>query len=104
MAHRDTLLNPVLIVEVLSESESYDRGKKFAHYRTVASLREYVLVSQVEYRIERFTRTEDNDWIYTDVTGIEASVDLSSIGCRLSMSGAYEKVDFEAARRRASAR
>src|SRR5215475_2147969 len=51
--HFDTLLNPQVIIEVLSNStEAYDRGKKFAHYRTVESLREYVLVSQTEYRIE----------------------------------------------------
>src|SRR5436190_16681809 len=59
-AHVDTLTNPQLIIEVLSDStESYDRGKKFAHYRTIDSLREYVLVSQTECRIERFLRQDD---------------------------------------------
>src|SRR5262245_54040660 len=51
----DTLLNPILIVEVLSSStENYDRGKKFQHYRTIASFREYLLISQDSYRIEHY--------------------------------------------------
>src|SRR2546425_9750990 len=65
--HFDTLLDPHLIIEVLSDStESYDRGKKFAHYRAIDSLREYILVSQTEYRIERFCRQDDGSWLYSE--------------------------------------
>jgi Uma2 family endonuclease len=66
-AHFDTLLNPQLIIEVLSDStESYDRGRKFAHYRNIDSLREYVLVSQNECRVERFSRQDDGNWLYNE--------------------------------------
>jgi len=100
-SHFDTLLNPTLIIEVLSEStESYDRGKKFAHYRNLPSLREYVLVSQWEYRIERFFRTEDGSWLYTESTAPDGSMELTSVGARLTLSSVYAKVDLERARRR----
>src|SRR5262249_3429521 len=73
--HFDTLLNPQVIIEVLSNStEAYDRGKKFAHYRTVRSLQEYVLVSQTECRIERFARRDDGVWDYTECTDPNGSV------------------------------
>jgi Uma2 family endonuclease len=66
-AHFDTLLNPQLIIEVLSDStESYDRGRKFAHYRNIDSLREYVLVYQNECRVERFSRQDDGNWLYNE--------------------------------------
>lgn len=99
--HLDTLINPHLIIEVLSHStESYDRGKKFAHYRTIQSLREYVLVAQTECRIERFIRQGDGNWLYTEFTDPDGSIELTSIACRLSLSRVYHKVDFERAKRR----
>jgi Uma2 family endonuclease len=94
--HFDTLLNPQLIIEVLSEStESYDRGKKFAHYRTIASLNDYVLVSQAECRIERFSRQDDGTWLYTECTDPDGSIELPSVACRLALSRVYHKIDFE---------
>jgi Uma2 family endonuclease len=97
--HFDTLTNPQLIIEVLSDStESYDRGKKFAHYRTVESLREYVLVSQTECRIERFTRQDDGNWLYTETTDPGGSIELASVACRLFLSRVYHKIDFERAK------
>jgi len=99
----DTLVNPQLIIEVLSDStESYDRGKKFAHYRTIGSLREYVLVSQTECRIERFSRQDDGNWLYTENTDSEGSMELTSVACRLSLARVYHKVDFERAERQQS--
>ena len=98
-AHLDTLINPHLIIEVLSDStESYDRGKKFAHYRTIDSLREYVLVSQTECRIERFCRQDDGNWLYTENADPDGSMELTSVACRLSLSRVYHKVDFERAK------
>lgn len=98
-AHFDTLMNPHLIIEVLSDStESYDRGKKFAHYRTIDSLREYVLVSQTECRIERFSRQDDGNWLYSENTDPDGSVELTSVACRLSVSRVYHKIDFEHAK------
>jgi Uma2 family endonuclease len=94
--HEDILLNPQLIVEVLSPStESYDRGKKFAHYRTIESLLEYVLISQTECRVERFTRQNDGEWLYSEATDLNGSIELKSIACRLNLASIYYRVDLQ---------
>lgn len=91
---RDTLLNPTMIVEVLSPStESYDRGDKFAHYRRLPTLREYVLVAQDKARVERFTRQGD-DWLLTDLIDMNSTLRLASIGCELPLSEIYAKVEL----------
>lgn len=90
--HFDTLLNPALVIEVLSPStESYDRGGKFASYRKIESLREYVLVAQEVPRIERFQRTAEG-WVLTEAEGLDATLPLDAIGCSLSLREVYEKV------------
>jgi Uma2 family endonuclease len=92
----DILLNPVIIVEVLSPStEKYDRGRKFQLYRTLPSMREYVLVSQDTARIERYLRHENHQWLYSDAVGLEAVLELPSIECVLRLSEVYKKVVFE---------
>lgn len=89
----DTLLNPTLIVEVLSEStELYDRGKKFGFYRTIESLAEYLLVAQDECRVEQYVRQPDGRWLLSDYRSAEEAVELSSIGCRLALREVYDKV------------
>jgi Uma2 family endonuclease len=89
----DTLLNPTLIVEVLSPStESYDRGNKFAHYRTLPSLAEYLLLAQGQVRAEHFVRQGDGAWMLTETTRIEDRLDLPSIGCSLELRGVYDRV------------
>jgi Uma2 family endonuclease len=94
--HRDTLLNPVLAIEVLSPStESYDRGKKFQFYRTLSSLREYVLVAQDTQRIERYVRQDDGMWLLDDAHEPDAMMSLESIDCTLTLADVYEKVEFE---------
>lgn len=91
--HVDTLLNPTLIVEVLSPTtESYDRGKKFEHYRTLDSLAEYLLVSQDELLVEQFVRQAGGTWLFTATAGREGVVQLPSIGCTLALSEVYDKV------------
>ena len=91
----DTLLNPKLLIEVLSPtSEAYDRGKKFEHYRTIDSLSEYVLVAQDEPRVEQYLRQEDGRWLFTAAAGLEASLALPSIQCELSLAEVYEKVEI----------
>ena len=93
----DTLLNPKVIFEVLSEStEAYDRGKKFDHYRQIPSLREYVLVSQTEPLVERYDRQPDGTWRLTVVRGLDAELPLESVPCRLSLAEIYFKVSFTA--------
>jgi len=91
-AHVDTLLNPTVLIEVLSPStEAYDRGGKFAHYRKIASLNEYLLVTQDQPIIERYQRQGDV-WILSEAEGLDASVSLESIGCILSLREVYDKV------------
>jgi len=91
-AHVDTLLNPTLLVEILSPStEAYDRGGKFNHYRKIATLREYLLVSQDQPSIERYVRQQDA-WLLTEAVGLEASMSLDSINCVLSLREVYDKV------------
>jgi len=92
-AELDTLLNPTLLIEVLSPStEGYDRGKKAAHYRTLDSLREYVLVSQEEARVELLTRQEEDHWLLSEASRLEDTVTLGSIGCVLRLADVYERV------------
>lgn len=93
---RDTVTNPVLIVEVLSPStESYDRGRKFQYYRTLDSLQEYIVISQDAAHIERFTRQPNDDWLLHAADGLGDSLELLSVGCTFALSDVYDKVDFE---------
>ena len=88
-----TLLNPTLIVEVLSPStEKYDRGKKFEHYRTLDSLAEYLLVSQDRFLVEQFVRQAGGAWLFTATGGRDGVVQLPSLGCTLALSEIYDKV------------
>jgi Uma2 family endonuclease len=90
----DTLLNPTVIVEVLSDStESYDRGAKFAHYRRLESLLEYVLVAQNEVRVERYTRKGD-EWLLKEFTQPQDLLRLSSIDCEVPLGEVYAKVEW----------
>ena len=89
----DTLLNPVLIIEVLSEStERYDRGAKFTHYRSLASLREYLLMSQTEYRVEHYARQPGNQWLLTEYQDPGDRIDLTSLDAHLHLAGVYERL------------
>lgn len=89
----DVLLNPTVIIEVLSEStEGYDRGLKFERYRRRASLQEYVLVAQDRVSVERYTREGDH-WILTEAHGLDNVVELPSIGCALTLRDVYDKVE-----------
>lgn len=91
----DTALNPTLIVEVLSPgTEAYVRGQKFQHYSTIASLREYLLVSQDEPSIERFARGEDGRWTIASARGLAAALRLESIDVELPVAEVFDKVDF----------
>jgi len=92
---RDVLLNPSLIVEVLSDStEAYDRGDKFALYRQIPSLREYLLVSQHRVQVELYSRSADGRWTLTDFSALTDSVPLASVDCTLSLAEVYDKVEF----------
>ena len=91
----DTLLNPGLLVEVLSPStEAYDRGRKFERYKAIESLREYLLVASDRVQADLYTRQPDGRWILTSADKPEDSLPLESVGASLAMSDLYEKVDF----------
>jgi Uma2 family endonuclease len=93
-AYADTLLNPVVIVEVLSEStEAYDRGEKFAHYRRLETLREYVLVAQDKIRIEHYLR-EGEQWILSEISDPDGTLRLVTVDCHVSLAAIYEKIEF----------
>ncbi len=91
----DVILNPVLIVEVLSESTAgFDRGEKFQAYQQLASLREYLLVSQDKIFIEQYVRQEREKWTYVAMVGLESSLLLPSLECTLSLKAVYDKTDL----------
>jgi len=95
--NRDTLLNPRLIVEVLSPStEFYDRVRKFELYRSVESVSEYLLVSSVRVSAELYTRQPDGRWLLAVANRMEDSLDLQSVGAHLALADLYEKVDLTA--------
>ena len=92
---RDTLLNPSLLIEVLSPStEAYDRGRKSEHYRSIESLVEYLLVASDHVHAELYTRQPDGRWLLTSAGRLEDSLDLESVGCRLALADLYEKTDL----------
>jgi len=91
----DTLVNPVAIVEVLSPAtEGYDRGAKFRQYQQLASMREYILVSQEEPVVERFVRQPDGTWVLTVVAGLAGEVALATVPVRVLMADIYNGVEF----------
>lgn len=95
--HVDTLLNPTLIIEILSPStEIFDRGKKFMHYQSMPSFREYLLIAQDEPRIDHFKRQPDGKWLLESMTTLTDTVRLESIDCTHALADVYDKVAFEA--------
>lgn len=93
--HFDVLLNPTLIVEVLSEStKDYDRGGKFAHYRTLDSLQDYVLVAQDAPHVEHYARQPEGRWLLEETKSLDGEIELTSVGVRLPLSEIYLKIDF----------
>ncbi len=92
-AEVDTLLNPTVIFEVLSPStEAYDRGKKFAHYRSIESLAELVLIAQERVEVEQYVRQPGGKWLLQAVSRLEDHLALAAIGCELSVAALYERV------------
>ncbi|NJN21756.1 MAG: Uma2 family endonuclease [Leptolyngbya sp. RL_3_1] len=93
---KDTVMNPVLIAEVLSDStEGYDRGDKFAAYRTMPTFQEYVLIDQSRPHVEQFVRQGENQWLLTEYSGLEAKVALSSVAVEIALVDLYEAIALE---------
>jgi Uma2 family endonuclease len=91
----DTLTNPIMLIEVLSDSTSgYDRGEKFIGYRTIPTLRDYLLVNQSECLVEHFTRFEEHKWLLTEYCQMDAVVAPSFAPIQLALHDIYEHVEF----------
>jgi Uma2 family endonuclease len=93
---RDVLLNPTLIIEVLSPStEAFDRGEKFRRYRTwLPTLQDYLLMAQDKPVIDYYHRVEENKWELVSVEGLTESLHLASIHCTLRLADVYDRIIF----------
>lgn len=95
---RDTITNPLIIAEVLSESTAnYDQGEKFRLYRSIPTLQEYILISQAEMHVEQFAKTADNKWILSEYDGQDTRLTLNHIEFQVSLKDIYDQVEFDAA-------
>ena len=91
----DTLLNPSLIIEVLSDStESFDRGDKFTYYKSIESFSEYLLIAQHRPHITQYIKQSPVDWNYKETNGLDAKVYLASLDCELTFAELYQDVVF----------
>ncbi|MBK8452257.1 MAG: Uma2 family endonuclease [Thiofilum sp.] len=91
--HATVLLNPLLIIEVLSDStEAYDRGLKFFHYQLIPSLREYLLVAQDYCRVEQYYRQADQQWVYSEYHELSDTVMIQTLGCEVKVAEIYRRV------------
>jgi Uma2 family endonuclease len=92
----DTVTNPIVLLEVVSPStETVDRNQKLKEYTQIASLQEYVIITQDEPLVERYLRQDSGDWIYTQVTGLDGVLDLPSIGYKLALVDVYSQVTVD---------
>jgi Uma2 family endonuclease len=92
-----TLLNPTIIIEVLSPStEAYDRGRKFEHYKSVDSVREYLLIDSERISVTLYRRKSESEWLLITENSLDGTVALESVDCRLALRDLYEKVEFPA--------
>lgn len=93
---RDTITNPTLIIEVLSKStRSYDRGDKFAAYRTISTFQEYALVDQYSAHVEHYVKTGSKQWMLQEYDGLDTTLNLASLELELSLGDIYNKIQFE---------
>ncbi|MEQ8972627.1 MAG: Uma2 family endonuclease [Coleofasciculus sp. C1-SOL-03] len=95
---RDTITNPLIIAEVLSEStRSYDKDAKFAAYRTIPSFQEYLLIDQYTMHIEHYFKTERKRWIFYEYDDADEIVSLNSFSFQITLADIYDKVEFDLA-------
>jgi Uma2 family endonuclease len=93
---QDTIVNPLVIVEVLSEStQGYDRGNKFAAYRTIPSFQEYVLVNQYSVQVEHYTKTAPKKWEFQEYDAETETIGFPTLNVEILLADIYEKVTFE---------
>lgn len=93
---QDTITNPLAIAEILSDStEKYDRGDKFRMYRTIPSLREYLLISQTTMQVERFSKNDSQQWVLSEYAGKDSKIGFNSFEFEISLEDLYDRVAFE---------
>ena len=93
---QDTITNPLAIAEILSDStEKYDRGDKFRMYRSVPSLREYLLVSQTAIQVEKFSKNESQQWVLSEYAGKTSKIIFDSFEFEISLDELYDRVEFD---------
>lgn len=92
---KDTVIDPILIAEVLSDStQGYDRGDKFAAYRTISTLQEYVLIDQYTRHVEQYVKQAENQWLFTEYRGLEQSFTVQSVNVTIPLAELYEAIEF----------
>lgn len=95
---RDTILNPLMMAEVLSPStRSYDKDEKFAAYRTISTFREYLLIEQSKMHVEHYVKNEQKRWTFSEYDDAEEVVSFNSISFQITLADLYDKVEFEVA-------
>jgi Uma2 family endonuclease len=93
---RDTIINPILIAEVLSKStKGYDRDEKFSAYRTISTFQEYLLIDQYTLHVERYFKAKFNQWIFSEYNDTDSCIALASIPCEISLADLYSDIEFE---------
>lgn len=93
--HIEMIVNPILLVEVLSTStEKDDREGKFLAYQSIASFQEYLLIEQERYHVTQYVKQDEGAWLRRDFIGIEAEVKLLSVACTLSLAEIYREVEM----------
>jgi Uma2 family endonuclease len=93
---RDTITNPLMIAEVLSEStRAYDKDKKFVAYRTIPSFQEYVLIDQYIVHVEQYHKTDGKSWMFTEYDNLNETLSLNSLPFQIMLADIYNKVKFE---------
>ncbi len=92
---KDTVTQPVFIAEVLSNStKNYDRGEKFADYRTIPNFQEYLLVDQSKPHVEQYIKQKENQWLFVEYSNLQEQFTLSSLGIEVGLADLYEGVEF----------
>lgn len=91
----DTILNPCIIFEVFSKSSSSrDRGDKFTYYRSIPQFQEYILINQYQAHLEQFSKTPENNWLFSESDAEDGVLTLTSANCQISHRQIYERVNF----------
>jgi Uma2 family endonuclease len=93
---KTTVMNPSLIVEVLSKStQNYDQGDKFFYYRSIPQFQEYILISQDQYYVMQFNKTQEGKWLLSEYMGVNSTLSLNSVEFQISFAELYENVIFD---------